>query len=404
MSLSFSVSFQAAAAVGLINRFIWVWPEWDRVNHEHDHEVQDVYAGWRTYYPSRGQPFGVLCMCQRDHKVGIEFEDVNDEEEWGCVDDEPSKIFFLGGPMVKEQKCSRMVSGIMETIHEKKALEMLKNGGWITAEENILLDIDEDYYGCETSILPLLDAGLSEDFIQIITELIQNVMCVNDIKDELVADQFFHTIIDIILDFKAKLCVQQIKPADDDEEERSCLTDFEADKSLIQMIPEIMESFTRTGKKNILCHKGVLGSVMLQGLIRKLYDLKTLQLESLQYVGACLFTAPTSMLFQERSVHVCHGFNTPNQSAVNFHVPTQEENTERTALLKNTLTSLPIRPTLVTVCRSVRDGYTPWKFFTDIENSVVDTLKAAFPDITDSSVQYDENLLGGKRGWPGRHD
>lgn len=50
----------------------------------------------------------------------------------------------------------------------------------------------------------------------------------------------------------------------------------------------------------------------------------------------------------------------------------------------------------------MRDGYTPWAFFDEIEADILETLMSVFPGVQKSSLHYDESLLGGKNGWPSR--
>lgn len=51
---------------------------------------------------------------------------------------------------------------------------------------------------------------------------------------------------------------------------------------------------------------------------------------------------------------------------------------------------------LVTVCRSVRDGYAPSRHWKQIEEGVLSMLRGRFGPL---DVQYDPGLLGGPGGW-----
>ena len=54
------------------------------------------------------------------------------------------------------------------------------------------------------------------------------------------------------------------------------------------------------------------------------------------------------------------------------------------------------RPVLVTICRSVRDGYTIPAVWHQIESGLMQILEQVWGPL---DVTYDKNLLGGKGGW-----
>ena len=375
-----------------------MWPDWDHAEHaeESDHHVTDVMVGWRTYYPPDGKNFRRLCACQKSRSESPAHNST-EGHDWECWDDEPDKSEMGGGPMVKSMLCSAELTGVIEFVHESRAVELLKRGDWIMKEEKVLLDIDEDYYGCESSVMPLYNAGLYKAAITRLSQLIGKLFCANDVHNEFIADKVFHTLVQIVQDFKASLCLKKAPQNGND-----CLSDLRADQALIQMIPQVSDSLEKAGVEELQCDRGA-GKVWLQVLLRTLYNLNITQLEALSYVGVCLETAPTSFQFETESLHVCHGFNVPGDTQVTFHVPTEHENEVRSELLKNTLSQLPKQPMLVTVCRSMRDGYTPWAFFGYIEKAVIKILGTVFKDVTEKSFHYDENLLGGRKGWPDRH-
>ncbi|XP_076459880.1 UPF0489 protein C5orf22 homolog isoform X2 [Babylonia areolata] len=394
MMQSNDVFIASAAMTGVISRYIWVWPEWDRPDHteERDHEVSEIIAGWRIYYPTDGKPFQRHCACIRPVPT-----DSTDHEDWECWDDEPDPLELGEASLIKSKKCQMVMRAVMETIHEEKALELLKGGNWIRPGEKVLLDIDEDYFGCESSIMPLFNAGWTKEAITHLSDLVDKFLCANDVHYEFFADKIFRTIVQNIRDYTASLCEN-----DPSKRHAGCLSESEADKALIQMMPKIAAAMDRAGTSHLLCN-GKASEVILQIIIRSLMRLNVTQLDALHYVGICMETSPSSMMYVPNSLHVCHGFNIPGETQVSFHVPTVQENMKRSALLRSTLSLLPQQPRLVTVCRSMRDGYTPWRYFSTIERSIMDVLKSVFMGVKPNSVHYDHNLLGGKKGWPERH-
>ncbi|KAK7498477.1 hypothetical protein BaRGS_00010137, partial [Batillaria attramentaria] len=397
MMQSNDVFIAAAALAGLIQRFIWVWPAWDIKDHrnESDHEAFDVQVGWRTFYPLKGEPVRRLCACSRPQLQNTNLG--SRLAEWECWDHEGENTEPHEGPVISSLNCTLEMTGSVEFVSERKALELLQAGGWITEKDRLMLDVDEDYYGCESSVMPLYQAGLPQSTIDNISELLGQLLCVETVKQEYLADSFFHAVIHTVLNLKMNDCKSG-------HGHGPCLTNFDVDKALINKIPWFVSSLLAGTFEDLPCSREEnSNNILMQAVLRILEDLKVSQLQALDYVGVCLRTAPTNFFFEENSLHVCHGPNTPNQTEVTFHVPEEAENKERTELLKKLLSLLPSHPSVVTVCRSVRDGYTPWRHFGFVENAIFSALKDAFSDVKEESFHFDENLLGGKKGWPDRH-
>lgn len=124
------------------------------------------------------------------------------------------------------------------------------------------------------------------------------------------------------------------------------------------------------------------------------------QIATLKKIGFCLTTTINSYLpLTNPGFQICMGSNTPVDSMVLAHRPTKNETILRTSTLLKILNSLH-RPRLVTVCRSVRDGYTPRFQYYLIEHGVMKAISSVFSNV---KVHYDPWLLGGKHGWPHRH-
>ena len=61
------------------------------------------------------------------------------------------------------------------------------------------------------------------------------------------------------------------------------------------------------------------------------------------------------------------------------------------------------KPRVVSIARSVRDGYTPRGSFRRIERDLLYILRTVYPQISEPTIIYDPNLLGGRHGWLNRH-
>ncbi|KAK7112445.1 hypothetical protein V1264_011901 [Littorina saxatilis] len=397
MMQSNDVFIAGSALAGLINRFIWIWPAWDINEHDEGlkHAIFDIKAGFRTYYPARGDPFRQICVCVQ----------LRPETTWECWDDRPDKTQMAGNVNIDTdpENCKAVFRGVIEQVHEDTALKLLEQGGWINEDENLMLDIDEDYFGCESSIMPLLNAGMTQLNVNKLSVLTSKLLCANDVKGEDLADKVFHTILETVQDFKASLCTAQQPPSKlGTPRSKDCESTLVINKAMQLAMPTITGILEQGATGDLVCKEKSV-SLIINTLLRSLFKLNATQLEVLKYVGVCLMTAPTNMMFDAGMLHVCHGFNVPGDLSVNLHTPTPAENEARARLLKRTLSLLPLKPSMVTVCRSVRDGYTPWTYFDYAEKAVFDALKEAFEGVTKKSFHFDENLLGGKNGWPNRH-
>lgn len=139
-------------------------------------------------------------------------------------------------------------------------------------------------------------------------------------------------------------------------------------------------------------------NVHISGIIREFFKLSKIQLSALQKVGFCLSTTyKTFQLLNPSLFSTCRGANSPNETAVTEHRTNAREVRARARLLSNILQVFrESPPNLVTVCRSIRDGYTPRKYFKDIERLVLRAIQINFPK---TRVHYDSGLLNGKIGF-----
>jgi len=131
-----------------------------------------------------------------------------------------------------------------------------------------------------------------------------------------------------------------------------------------------------------------------------LYNLTSDQFRRVIRLGFCLSGTPKTVSFNDGNgaITVCHGFNEPDSNVVFQHTPTAVEVTHRMRTLREILRSLPTRPKLATLCRSVRDGYTPRNLSKLIERGIL----RLFAEWKGWEVFYDDDLLGGRVGWEGR--
>ena len=264
---------------------------------------------------------------------------------------------------------------------------MLQAGTLVAKYENVVLDLDEDYFGCESAAAVLWDNGMGSKWLQKIDDSLLTMFCPRNSKEEIYSDRFMNAILHYVTERcrTPKQCTRQVM------------------QEIRKKVLKHWNSIPPYGKGPRCKHAN---SKLLFRLVKEFSQMDEEQRQILAEVGFCMTENRKSSTFPSRGaqLRVCQGWNTPDDhiKVVYFHTPNATEISQRGKLLKNLLSSkhAPV-PKVVTVARSVRDGYTPKKYFHRIElltlNAVVNSGKGSY------DVYFDEDLLGGRNGWPGRH-
>lgn len=372
-----SLSLQSAAITGLIGKIVWVWPTWDKVNHENFTMDMKVEIG------TTKESFRTFCMCSWNETCQKMCYGVLNE----YVDNEYIDMFEIES---KFCNIKRVIT--YEEIREDEAVEKLSQSLSYLGKQGTILDIDEDYYGCSYAIRPLLEAGLTEERVTVIDELIDELFCPKDAAEEFLTDRLLVGFLNEILKLR---CTRGIKGATGHD----CLNEI-----FILTLTERLKKKIFQNNSNLLCSdKGGkhMQKMTMKHLIKQFALLNNTQNKALQYVGFCFSSSPfTFNLSTDVSFRTCHGSNTPNASVVIEHNTNMSDITKRTKSLQRILSVVKrANPTVVTLCRSMRDGYTPRQFFSKIENDVIDSVRNVFGK---TNIVYDTDLLGGRKGWPNR--
>ncbi|XP_041364821.1 UPF0489 protein C5orf22 homolog [Gigantopelta aegis] len=380
----------AAALAGLIDRYIWVWPAWN--THSNEGQSDKEYAAFRVRYGSlyhkdnaTGEPVLQLCACATSSEYKLDnycfMNNASDDSE-----EIP----------IRESECHMKYTGLVEMVSETKAISLISSGTWITAKDSVLLDVDEDFYGVEAAITPLVDAGVNKETIDTVAHWVKRLVCASDVRQERQTDSFFNYLVQTIIDFRIVCSINE--KADDSV----CNSPENLVSAVSTLQPKFLDNIRERNLVQHLCDNE--SEDALKELITELCKLNTDQLKAFAEVGICLYESPKTTDFDsERSMRVCYGYNTPNETVVMFHIPSFLEIKQRTEKLRDILTQKQFVPGAVTICRSTRDGYTPRKLFSKIESDIKRVLRDAFPRIREDSFYYDEDLLGGPVGWHGRH-
>jgi hypothetical protein len=67
---------------------------------------------------------------------------------------------------------------------------------WLPNKDDIILDIDEDFYGCVYASQPLLDVGMREVVLEHINMYLSQLVCPKSLTQEKYADNVFVTALE----------------------------------------------------------------------------------------------------------------------------------------------------------------------------------------------------------------
>ena len=381
MMQSNDVFIQAAAMTGFFKKVIWVWPSWDEETHDGDH-VSQKYGGGVTVF-SRNKNEQQFCECQYSE---------NDNTKKHCQ--YVNRTMFsveadYDGSPIEAKYCDIKTDMFFQQLVDYSALNKLILGQLVGKDESLLLDIDEDFFGCVLRGHSLVDAGIPWNFVEEIDDIMNEIFCPRFTKEEHIAHSFMQVMLALVI----KHCKSS------EAASVSCITPKNpTSKEFASEVNRVIKGYS---EKGIFCNRSIKGRQRrLEIMLEYFIQLTVPQIRACSDLGFCLDTSPRS--FQGGGFHVCHGANEPNSTVVTQHLPGENELRLRLKRLRRMLKvgKYPT-PAMVTLCRSVRDGYTAVKYFEDIEETVLDSIHDSREDVN-FNVIYDINLLGGIKGWPSR--
>ena len=450
---------------GLVSRVIWIRPMWDRDAYESEgpYESRLIGLGWFPVHVSDGNVQPYFCRCDfgpgDDDIVNTSLNrssDITSGNIRRCtylIESDSTDDGELEAE-IEPHECQVMTYYRSEHVAEDRVLEILgslssSGTSWLSGSSShshsngVILDIDEDFFGCEVpsdqiveTVLGNDDRGITWSEIVELDEIVSAFLCPRDADQEDVADRLLRGLLSSV----TTACVGQKKDDGKWTADLSGSTDDE--DSITGTTPSCQKSFVGamslmtnalTWSPSMFCAGGDTAAVLRSWLAFALHVVRRLPLNLIQHhivnkVGFCLNSAPRTLYFRRRSdigqLTVCHGANGPNSTLVYHNTPSNEaeldariENFDRilSAIAAELNTPSMVvsehqrkpsmrRVGLVTVCRSVRDGYTPRAMASRIEAGVLRSVKCHFGDEQQREVKvvYDKDLLGGERGWDGR--
>lgn len=459
---------------GLISRVVFIRPSWDldATRQEGLYDSRTIGLGWFLARLNTGSVQPYFCQCDINPHGTDGVSSTNHTHNGGIgrctynIEDDTAEDGEREVELAPRQ-CQVMTSYLSEHVVESRAIELLMSSpmdgvNWLGDSDGIILDIDEDFFGCEIPSDQLVkntfnrgrdgdiaeDEGLNWADIEDLDELVAGFVCPHNADQEDTADRMLRKLLATLTTACSPDRKQDengggvdVRSGSTDDKDGSWVTPCQEsfDSAVAATDAVLMDAITwnpsmfcdKNGGKSPDSIRQAWSSVAL-GLLRHL-PAGRIKRRIVDSVGFCLNAAPRTLHFGERSgigkMAVCHGANEPNSTLVYRHTPSAD--TELVAhfdtldrLLSLLAASVdrddpdsaarrPSRavaavgrriPGVVTVCRSVRDGYTPRAMAMRIEANVLESTERWFGDNGRRrvAIAYDSDLLAGKRGWNGR--
>jgi hypothetical protein len=413
------ISIQEASLIGLLDRYIWVWPPWDQDRHGSirlqdetfhgvisltNHDEFRLHAGrLNTHWTPRAfgnttKRYSDLCGC---------LENLKKKEGIICLKlhvrfhiESPA---LIEGVVINATECRPERSMVLEFLREDKAVALLstQRSDWLLrgGDNPLLLDIDEDYYGCWSSKMALLAAGIRLQIVNDVNGALFDIFNLTNGMEEKQADAVVVSVMELIVEDKVR-CAPRSKT---DRHTRGCNP-----KYLAAAIRLFMSDIMDKGGYITFNDSGVFrkcsGSVYraINKLISLLHEFSAKQLAVLQETGICMIRYSKDYQFGVYPFNrVCLDYTGPDDFA-RFHSPSLDEIHQRSEGVSLMLSHLQQAPRLVTVTRSVRHGCTPRALFHHIESELLGAIKEHVLN-NSGPIFYDSELLGGRQGWPFRY-
>ncbi|GFR68675.1 UPF0489 protein C5orf22 [Elysia marginata] len=420
---------QAVALTGLFSRVVWVWPTWDRSSILR--EIHSDPTVWNITLGTWLRPIAPIEMSSyhktrtRDQNtipnVHVKAQDIcicatslNPPKHWNktmrgkiCLrvnSSDPDEL-----PVVSREGCLENLSLKLETYSETEMLKQIKPGGLfhqLSTHQGFVLDIDEDFFGCAPVVQSLYDVGLKESHLREISFLVEKLFCGDTAEHERLSDMIFYKITQYLIENRTICGRMKNNLSPNKVLNDKCVLSVHQHitTSLQKMLKSLSAPFVERvfcGLRNDVFHKS-----MLYHLLRLLAPLDNSQLQAIAEVGIC-FQVSLHSYGGEGVGHfrLCDGYNRPNDTMVTFFSPKMKVVKARGKRLQSILGQLGVNPDLVTLCRSIRDGYTPRPHFRQIEKLLLNTLEERYSRRSGATIRvmYDRDLLGGKKGWWHRH-
>ena len=144
----------SAAMTGLIDRIIWIKPDWDMPYKTA--YARRVYAGTVEI---DGKTFSCSCMKRVSRKKPKQ------KYECSSLDDD-----------IPKKSCIRLTKDFKYFVFSASQFQKFYNSS-VFVNGNVFLDLDEDYFGVESGVKALVDSGIPLDDISKIDDILPKLYC-----------------------------------------------------------------------------------------------------------------------------------------------------------------------------------------------------------------------------------
>lgn len=378
----------SAAMTGLINRVVWIQPDWLIPN-----KIAQAYRVFVGRAEKDGKTITCTCMkIMRKKKKKTEKLPAN---EFACSlfdetdedENEPDNENFTGDKTTdtpnegKEKKqdfkvinipfgsCKRISNEFKFFTFSASVFDKYFNTSALK-EGKTFLDIDEDYFGVESGVKVLVDSGIPLDTVLIMDDILPKIYCPKNIMAERTLNTRLRRLFGRL-------------------SERVSLDDYDVKEEISK---ETKDYFCR---QNIEEYSDVL--------IEYVRKIGRKVLKALSQAKYCSFNSMRlENKDQEIGFSLCHGTIFPDDTLNQIFVDSLEGILNRTKQLSGMLEYIfkKVKPSFFTIARSLRDGYTPRKQQNFIEENLKKSLRElARKHKVKERFIYDEYLSFGKKGW-----
>ena len=373
--------------IGMLDHIMWIYPSWDKTSELDEYSSFFFEIGILTNQ-SVGERTKVFCECHTPVEIHADEIIAGMESECSYLDE--TKSISEMEVKIKKEECQLKRRLVFEVIVDELALEVFEKSAWLNKPKNIILDIDEDHFGCERGGTSLENVDVPWSIVERLDVLITDLICAKNPIHEEAGNKLMKDFIAAFVD----ICQMA-------RQSTTCNISGQ------EIVDRVKGPFLKQLHlmPRMLCHDRAITVVLLQRIVEVFKRLKYNHLLALAELGFCMNTSPVTFGFSRGNAQfkICHGANTPNNTLVVIHTPDQDEVTRRMSLVRSILEHVTLmQPNVVTLCRSVRDGYTPRHLAKRIEDDIIDFFAQSHEGIK-YNVIYDDNLLGGKEGWHGRY-
>ncbi|CAC5412969.1 DNASE1 [Mytilus coruscus] len=185
MMQSNDVFIMGAAMSGLFKKIVCIWPQWDESNHEEDEASTDFKVGLTTLEFDDLEEYGrTFCMCFTN------FTTSKNMCVYTPVNGDRANMVQL--PIIS---CDIHIEFEVILLEEKVAADSLTDN---LGNENIVLDIDEDFYGCILPAQTLVDIGITLSETEKLNEILDSIVCPKTSDHDMKADKILFDVLEIL--------------------------------------------------------------------------------------------------------------------------------------------------------------------------------------------------------------